>query len=251
LEKALEMMIEAHYKMSLEATAMSEFSLRLSRSKLNFPPIAIVNRFYSFIRQTYITSLSASALKGCLSLPRELLCPNPNPQSYKTGQARKVQGQSSVYYSKVTFSWASLGKIAQSNHGYFLSRYQAPSSTVAQASASLDDSHSTTVPRENMLDVDIDHRNGFDVLSKETLAEHNRRMMAYPTEEQSSGPTDKQAKLFESAMESLGIDLEDDAFSGMWVNLEGLTPMERFLSGREDSPWQGWDIDLDEDVTPV
>lgn len=46
-----------------------------------------------------------------------------------------------------------------------------------------------------------------------------------------------QEELFDAAIEYLGIDLGNEAFSGMRVKLEGLTPMERFLSGREDRLW--------------
>jgi hypothetical protein len=72
------------------------------------------------------------------------------------------------------------------------------------------------------------------VLTKKNLDEHNRQSRRYAGLEGSLELRQQQFERFMEAARSLGIDFSDQALATMWQGLDGLTPMERFIIGKDN-----------------
>jgi hypothetical protein len=72
------------------------------------------------------------------------------------------------------------------------------------------------------------------VLTKKNLEEHNRQSRRCAGSESSLGLRRQQFERFREAARGLGIDFSDQALATMWQGLDGLTPMERFIIGKDN-----------------
>jgi hypothetical protein len=72
------------------------------------------------------------------------------------------------------------------------------------------------------------------VLTKKNLEEHNRQSRRCAGLESSLELRRQQFERFREAASVLGIDFSDQELAAMWQGLDGLTPMERFIIGKDN-----------------
>ncbi len=72
------------------------------------------------------------------------------------------------------------------------------------------------------------------MLTKKNLDEHNRQSRLCADLDSSLKLCRQQFERFRETAGGLGIDLSNHAFAAMWQGLNGLTPMERFIVGKNN-----------------
>lgn len=106
---------------------------------------------------------------------------------------------------------------------------------VPHAKKSHSQTHHTVGAETNQCPNDADKdRVSVPVLTKKNLDEHNRQSRRCAGLESSLEPRRQQFGRFREAARGLGIDFSDQALATMWQGLDGLTPMERFIIGKDN-----------------